>query len=1353
MKFFSSLILVSLFSLILSACSSGSSSGSGSTSASFTVSGAGVKGPLAFATVRLYRVDYSASDLKGTLVDEGETNASAAITGLSVPAGLSGRVILDFVVDGDTVEVNTGAAPVFDQLTTIVDVQRLYDGEAVYASPLTTMVFDLASANADKPTPFSGNNDGNISEAEFTNALEVARRLVTSSLGFGMSESVDIFSIPPLVTENTTTINDLAEVIVYRQAIEAVSALTLLLRDDSSATDEPQDILNALIADLSDGVIDGNDRDGSVNGFATLTQAINVQLNNLDESTLLVPGTTDPISDIERVLADETDETGVSTNTDRLVDGSLDINPSDPVLAPVLTSSCSSCDTYQRILDEAELDIPVEMIEQPDGKIVVLSEIDTGINNNGAVLLSRLNTDGSLDSSFGTGGHATHNYALSNYVPYGMAMQGDGKILVVGSSGASRTIAISRFNSDGSLDTNFASSGTYAYYDESGWAAREIAVDSSGNIIVSASLGSPNRTLLIRLTTAGVLDTSFDTDGLATFSNIFTFDIHVLDSGDVLLAGNDNSDVAVVRVQSDGSLDTDFGSAGLLSIAVSALNDTASVVKPLANGDVLIAGTMLSSLGNSSMFAMRISETGVQDMDFGVSGIASFAFTGSDNSLYGAMEQSDGKIIAVGFTGTVGDQTHIAFARLNADGSLDDSLPGNNAMANGLVSYNLDYEAAYNVAQSVLRRSDGGYLILAGTSIEQVYYTPTAIHVDVGDVYLIGLDENGALDNNTFITTGLANEVITDADNDGIRDRLDVDDDDDGVIDESDNHPLDTDNDGINNDVDTDDDGDGILDGDDTYPYDLDNDGILNGLDPDDDGDGRADENDAFPHDASEQDDTDGDGIGNNTDPSPYPTLTFALSGDQTIGLSSTLDNAATPSVGTHNIQYSSSNTNIATVDASGTVTAVAVGTATISADLTDWPDTPATYELTVNLSCGSCTSSTATIDAFNADFTSGVIELADGDLLVFGYEDETSITSAIARLNFDGTLDSSFNSGSILQFTYAANMDTRVVDAVEQADGKILLLSEYAPGVGVKDFLVTRLEADGSIDTSYGTSGHFILHEAGEQFVPGKMVLQSDNYLVVVGTYKPGGLSEAVVIRLNDDGDLDSGFGYLGTGMRLASSDGELYDVTLDGNNIVAVGTNTDASSALLMRLTSAGDLDTTFNTTGIVSIGFAGEGVRANNVILQTTGQYVISGHLEDGEIFISRYNTNGSLDTLFGASGISREGVSSAPTSPLNESYALLEQSDGTLLVAGGADLNTSSLLDTLVLWRFDSDGVIDSVVTSSLGFTLPYISGVDLVNSISGGVVIAVDNYQSLSGASDMVLFGINNDGTEDTDRFQ
>lgn len=106
-------------------------------------------------------------------------------------------------------------------------------------------------------------------------------------------------------------------------AVEALAALTIQVPDDSSATDTPQDILDALVDDLTDGVIDGVGRDGIVPVLAALDTPIQETINSLSLTLLTIPGTTTPVSDIETLLVDETAETHTTVDASDIASGAV----------------------------------------------------------------------------------------------------------------------------------------------------------------------------------------------------------------------------------------------------------------------------------------------------------------------------------------------------------------------------------------------------------------------------------------------------------------------------------------------------------------------------------------------------------------------------------------------------------------------------------------------------------------------------------------------------------------------------------------------------------------------------------------------------------------------------------------------------------------------------------------------------------------------------------------------------------------------------------------------------------------------------------------------------------------------
>ena len=319
-------LLAALVAIGLSACGGGGGGNDGPTSQG--VGGGGVKGPLANATVTAYAFDASAAGFKGAVVDTGTTGADTKITGLSLPLPLTPPYILEFTSTSGTTDITTGQAPVITTMRTVLTQALLDSGEDIYATPLTTMATDLAVAKADSTTaPFGGDGDGTTTAAEFVAALPVAAAQVTSTLGFGMGSTVDIFDTPPLVDGTTDTNEEQAAVAAYRAAVEAVTAVVYEM-DQRSAGTTPDVVLRELTSDLAaDGEIDGTTEAGS---SAVLTADTLVILDQ-DPAMLPIPNSDDGsgnairVGGIEQLLSDETTTTRVTTvDTSALADGTID---------------------------------------------------------------------------------------------------------------------------------------------------------------------------------------------------------------------------------------------------------------------------------------------------------------------------------------------------------------------------------------------------------------------------------------------------------------------------------------------------------------------------------------------------------------------------------------------------------------------------------------------------------------------------------------------------------------------------------------------------------------------------------------------------------------------------------------------------------------------------------------------------------------------------------------------------------------------------------------------------------------------------------------------------------------------
>lgn len=308
---------LALFSMILSACGGGSGGGGSSSPTSQSLTGGGVKGPLADAIVTAYAVDTESVDFKGEVIGSpGSTDDQARITNLSLPFPLSPPYILEFTSDENTVDITTQQAPVISEMRTVITQALLDSGEQIYATPLTTMAVDLAIRNADSDDgPWAESKrdldsdddgtddisvvlgDGDVSTDEFLTALPIAAAQVKSTLGFGIDQDVDIFDTPPLIDSTMDTADEQEDAAAYRAAVEAVTAVVDQL-DDATGTGNPNAVLSALTEDLADGEIDGQVDDGTGSGDTEVsnlfggdseTATAALQLLDQDPSTLPIP--------------------------------------------------------------------------------------------------------------------------------------------------------------------------------------------------------------------------------------------------------------------------------------------------------------------------------------------------------------------------------------------------------------------------------------------------------------------------------------------------------------------------------------------------------------------------------------------------------------------------------------------------------------------------------------------------------------------------------------------------------------------------------------------------------------------------------------------------------------------------------------------------------------------------------------------------------------------------------------------------------------------------------------------------------------------------------------------------------
>ena len=354
------------------------------------------------------------------------------------------------------------------------------------------------------------------------------------------------------------------------------------------------------------------------------------------------------------------------------------------------------------------------LVLQPDGKLVVVGSVSTYTTGD-VFALARYNPDGSLDSGFGSGGLVATPFSV--YTLGGaraVALQPDGKLVVAGTLyPGQREFGVARYDADGSLDTSFASGGlaTVPFYYWESEDARAIVVQPDGKIVVGG------RGALARLDTDGTLDPTFGSGGIAHLTALVpgtAFALALQPDGKIVVAGTDGGgfDFAIARVNSDGSPDTSFSGDGVATMGfmptAAYVSAQAVIIQP--DGKIVVAG---SASGYQQYFALaRFDQDGTLDTGFGSGGGILTTFPSTIGQVaYALALQADGRIVVAGKAYLDPGTTVFALARYLTDGALDLTFgTGGRVMA--------DFPASPKDAAAAVALRPDGRIVAAGSLSE-----------------------------------------------------------------------------------------------------------------------------------------------------------------------------------------------------------------------------------------------------------------------------------------------------------------------------------------------------------------------------------------------------------------------------------------------------------------------------------------------------------------------------------------------------------------------------------------------------------------------------------------------------------
>lgn len=343
-----------------------------------------------------------------------------------------------------------------------------------------------------------------------------------------------------------------------------------------------------------------------------------------------------------------------------------------------------------------------------------------------------------------------------------------------------------------------------------------------------------------------------------------------------------------------------------------------------------------------------------------------------------------------------------------------------------------------------------------------------------------------------------------------------------------------------------------------------------------------------------------------------------------------------------------------------------------------------------------------------------------DGKIIVAGYFKLFNGTKVekIARLNVDGTLDKSFNSGA------SSSISGDVYSMALQSDGKIVVGGNYLRFKNNEPDGIVRLNSDGSLDESFKT-GYGVYTGTVNS-----IAIQPDGKIILVGSFSIYDLNDSKnIVRINLDGSIDKTFK---VGFGLSAS--EVNSVVLQSDGKILVGglfsSYNGTPSNKLVRINTDGSVDESFK------INFEYN----NNVFrlaLQSDGKILVGGSftkVNNNSVngFI-RLNTNGSLD----------ENFKTTPSSNLNynEVKSIVIQNDGKIVYS--SYLNNANLRSHEII-RVNPDGIVDSWLNLNSSFD----SFITSISIQSNGKIIVGGWFTSFNGTTVNKIARINLDGTID-----
>lgn len=722
-------------------------------------------------------------------------------------------------------------------------------------------------------------------------------------------------------------------------------------------------------------------------------------------------------------------------------------------------------------------------------------------------------------------------YSPQNTIPgrgRAIARDGDGAIYTAGffNNGSNNDIMILKFTSAGVLDTTFGDNGIQTYNSGNVEEAYGIAVDADKNVYVTglANNGANNDVIVLKYTPSGALDTTFSGDGVQTFDNGNAdagYSIAVDADKAIYIVGTASNgadnDILILKYTSAGALDATFSGDGKI-VYNSGSNDEGKCVFVDSNKNVFVAGRSNAG-GTYGALVMKYTSVGVLDNSFDFDGIQTYDTGGAGEEANAVAVDSLGNVYVAGSSNSLGIVIDALILMYDATGTLVNTFSGD-----GIQSYDSGND---DVANGVAVDASGNVYVV-GTSTDPILGST--------DVFILKFLPIGIL-TTTFSGDGIALYATADHDEGyGI------------VVDSAGN----------------------------VY-------------------------------------------IAGTTEISIYSTnIVLCLKYSSWGGISTTI-----------------SGRNLARANA---VASDGNGNIYVAGYL--WNDTSADFLIMKYTQAGALdtTFSGDGIQTYDnggkSDYANGIAVDANGTVYVVGTSDFGGITSDIVVLKYtsSGDLDTTFNGTGIAIYDNASD-DAGAAIALD-SNG-----NAYIAGTSNFDILVLKYTSAGALDASFSGDGIQIYAGSGGGLDFGNAIAVDGNgNTYVAGEANNGTDSDIVVLKYTSSGALDTSFN--STGIRIHDSGGT------DSGKAIAVDSSLNVyvagdrgNDAVILKYTSSGSADTSFSGDGM-QIYDTGVNESAKAILVDANGEIYVCGTIGNGsnlDFLLLNYKSDGTLDTNFDGDGV--------------------------------------------------------------------------------------------------------------------